>query len=63
MRSFAEFSQFVAIMSGKDLLNAVKNNQPEEVVRLLDEKHVDINCGDREVSFFVCFLQVHFCLF
>ena len=46
-------------MSGEDLVNAVRNNQSEEVVRLLDEEHVDINYGD-EVSFFVCFLQVHF---
>ena len=59
LRSFAEFSQFIAIMSGEDLINAVKNNQPAEVVRLLDEEHVDINYGD-DVSFFLCFLQVHF---
>jgi hypothetical protein len=59
LRLFAEFSQFVAIMSGEDLLNAVQNNQPAEVVRLLDEEDVDVNCGD-DVSFFCVFFASSF---
>ena len=36
-------------MSVEELIRAVRSNQPAEVVRLLDDEHVDVNCGD-EVS-------------
>ena len=37
-------------MSGRDLIDAVKSGNFEEVVRLVDEEHVDVNSQD-EVSF------------
>ena len=43
-------TQYIDIMSVEELIRAVRSNQPAEVVRLLDEEHVDVNCGDDEVS-------------
>ena len=47
-------------MSGEDLIEAVENNQPAEVVRLLDEEHVDVNYEDSIVS---CIFILFFCEF
>ena len=49
-------------MSGDNLIEAVKNNQPEKVVFLLDEQNVDVNSADSAVNF-VFFSQVHFYCF
>ena len=45
-------------MSVEELIGAVRNNEPAEVVRLLDEEDVDVNCGDDEVSLVYCLLIV-----
>ena len=42
-------TQCIDIMSVEELIRAVRSNEPAEVVRLLDEEDVDVNCGD-EVS-------------
>ena len=38
-------------MSVDDLINAIRENNEEEVLRLIDEEDVDVNGKDR-VSFF-----------
>ena len=42
----------------EELIRAVRNNEPAEVVRLLDEEDVDVNCVDEEVSLVYCLLIV-----
>ena len=44
-------------MSVEELIGAVRNNEPAEVVRLLDEEDVDVNCGE-EVSLVYCLFVV-----
>ena len=39
-------TQFTDIMSLEELIRAVRSNQPAEVVRLLDDEHVDVNSED-----------------
>ena len=51
-------TQCIDIMSVEELIRAVRNNQPAEVVRLLDEEDVDVNCGDDIVSLVYCLLIV-----
>ena len=46
-------------MSGDQLINSVKNNITEDVLRLIDEDHVDVNSCD-EVSFFLFLSCSHF---
>ena len=38
-------------MSGRNLLDAVKNDQPEKVVFLLDMQNVDVNSANSVVNF------------
>ena len=49
-------TQCIDIMSVEELIRAVKSNQTAEVVRLLDEEDVDVNCEDEEVSLVYCCL-------
>ena len=51
-------TQCIDIMSVEELIRAVRNNKPAEVVRLLDEEDVDVNCEDDEVSLVYCLLIV-----
>ena len=52
------FKSKTSSMSVEELIRAVRNNEPEEVVRLLDEEDVDVNCGDDRVSLVYCLLIV-----
>ena len=43
-------------MKGRDLIQAVERNNEEEVLRLIDERHVDINYQDVvSLSYSLCF--------
>ena len=43
-------------MKGRDLVRAVERNNREEVLRLIDERHVDVNYQDVvSLSYSLCF--------
>ena len=43
-------------MKGRDLIQAVERNNREEVLRLIDERHVDVNYQDVvSLSYSLCF--------